>query len=118
MSSIPLQPDARIPLRFGDLADRRAEEALLIEGTALAPEGPAVARFSAAALPFHPIGCACCAPRSGAVQALHRLHLDRARGQAPWFTAVLAIASDAGRAAVDAALETDPAIRAWFRPAP
>jgi hypothetical protein len=113
-----LQPDARIPLRFGDLADRRAEEALLIEGTALAPEGVAVARFSAAAQPFHPIGCACCTPRTGAMQALHRLHLDRARGHAPWFTAVLAVASETGRNAIHAALTSDPAIQAWFRTGP
>src|SRR5487761_2094223 len=95
--------DARLPLRFGTLAQAGPETALLIEGDAPAPAGGGVARFALPiGLPRHAIGCTCCAPRGPAAEALGRLFLARARGGS-WFREVLAVASPAGQAAVRAA---------------
>lgn len=84
---------------------------------AAGPGGPAPARaaFSPAAA-RHAIGCACCAGRSPAAQALDRLFQQRARGQCAWFDHVLALApSPAGAAMLAAALAEDVLTRARFR---
>lgn len=78
---------------------------------------PAAARaaFSAAAA-RHAIGCACCAGRSPAAQALDRLFQQRARGQCAWFDRVLALVpSPAGAAMLASALADDVLTRARFR---
>ena len=107
--------DARLPLRFGTLDRAGPETALLIEGDAPAPAGVAVARFALPiGFPRHAIGCACCAPRGPAAEALGRLFLARARGGI-WFREVLAVASPAGQAAVRAALAEDVVTAARFR---
>jgi hypothetical protein len=105
--------DARLPLVFGRPEDAGPRDALLIEGEgAPAPDrdwflpGPETA---------HPAGCACCAARNGAGIALSRLLLARARGQALFFARVVAVTlSPAGRAAVEAALRSDPLAAACF----
>ncbi|MGC8475676.1 MAG: hypothetical protein ACP5NP_04915 [Acetobacteraceae bacterium] len=111
--------DPRIPLRLGPLAEAPPGAALLIEGDIPAPSGALaghpLARFTARPSPFHPAGCACCAPRNAAAQALARLFLARARGGA-WFTQVQAVtATPAGAAAVRAALAADSLTAARFR---
>jgi len=107
--------DARLPVRFGSVEEASADEALLIEGNLPAPTSRAAERFTISANTSHPAGCACCAPRSSAAQALARLFLARARGDAPFFREVLVVTGTMGEAAVRAALESDPLASAWFR---
>ncbi|WP_241665363.1 hypothetical protein [Teichococcus oryzae] len=117
--------DARIPVRLLDMPDappRAGSEALsgavllAEDGAALPPGAARVEHFAAPPAGAHPAGCACCQPRNPVAIALDRLFLARARGQAPWFTEVLAIArSEAGRDAIAAALQGDSVTRARFR---
>jgi hypothetical protein len=105
--------DPRIPVMFGARGAAGAEDGLLLEGRGT--DGPGVAWFS---LPkaAHVLGCACCPPRNAAGQALGRLFLARARGESVFFRRVVAVVtSEAGRAAVLAALEGDPLASAAFR---
>jgi hypothetical protein len=99
------------------LAAAGAPAAVLAEGPA-APElpvGMALAAFTPANGP-HPAGCNCCAGRSPAAAALDALFQGRVRGHHPWFTRVLALpASAAGRAEIQAALESDAVTMARFR---
>lgn len=112
--------DARIPVRFGRVEDAGPEDALLVEGEGV-PEGApapvpdrAVAWFRPG---VHAPGCACCAPRGAAAEALTRLFLDRVRGKVPPFRAVVAAVSGAeGEAAVRAAVAGDPLVSVRFRP--
>lgn len=108
--------DPRIVVRFGRLDDVPSEAALLLEGDMAGPAGPPTARFEARARFGHPVGCACCVPRGPVAEALSRLYLARARGEAPLFGQVLVVtASSAGRAAVKDALAGDMLTRARFR---
>jgi hypothetical protein len=108
--------DARVPVRFAAPDQVGADDALLIEGGAPAPSGHAVARFVLPEAPTHPIGCACCLPRGPVAEALTRLFLTRVRGEVGFFRAVLALpASEAGEAAIRAALADDPLVSARFR---
>lgn len=128
-------PDPRIPVIL--LADAAAlAEALAAPGAGPmavleeAPPGPpptrtppggaqapAHAAFTPAAA-RHAFGCACCAGRSPAAQALDGLFQRRARGQCPWFDRVLALApSPAGAAMLATALAEDVLTQARFRPA-
>jgi hypothetical protein len=111
--------DGRIGVRFGAVGDAGPDDALLIEGDASA-DRPAVARFAIIArIAAHPIGCACCAPRGPTADALGRLFLARARGEMPWFHRVVAVThTDAGAAAVRAALQEDVVTTARFRADP
>ena len=110
--------DARCPLRLlDDAATAPAGAIVLAEDGAVLPAAPArVERFAAPPPGAHPLGCACCQPRNPAAIALDRLFLARARGQAPWFTEVVAlIRTEDGRAAIHAALENDSVTAARFR---
>ncbi len=107
--------DARLPIRFGTAEEAKRDAAFLIEGTAAAPPGRIAEHFLLPAGPTHPPGCTCCAGRSPAAQALSRLFLARARGEAPMFREIVAVASPAGQAAVRAAVKQDPLASAWFR---
>ncbi len=108
--------DPRLPVRFGVISDAAPDVALLIEGDAPAPAGIACARFAARPGIGHGAGCACCAPRCPAAEALARLFLARVRGQTAPFQAVVAVtSSEAGRRAVRAALGADPMSVARFR---
>ncbi len=115
---MPVFVDARLPVRFGPIDAVGPESALLIEGDAPAPPGVPVARFVLAASsypPGHPPGCACCAPRGPAAEALGRLFLDRARGGRLFRDVVAVTRGPAGKAAVRAALAQDLLAAARFR---
>ncbi len=107
--------DARIALVFGNEADARPTDALLLEG-----EGePARGRdfFVPGAAPVHPADCTCCTPRNGAAMALARLILARGRGTGVFFDRVMAVVqTPGGRAAVLTALERDPIVSCVCRP--
>ena len=92
------------------------DDALLIEGVAPAPVGHAVERFRLSPrLAGHPLGCPCCIPRGPVAEALGRLFLARARGEAVWFRSVAVLATPAGEAAVRAALAEDQVSAGRFR---
>lgn len=121
---MPWSLDARIPLVT--VADPAALEAALASGEPAAAlveaDGPepagavAVERFEAAGGP-HPLACNCCSGRSPAALALDRLFQARVRGSVGWFRRVVACApTEAARAALSAALQTDPVTGARFRP--
>ena len=108
--------DARLPLCFGSASAGGSGTALLVEGEMPVPDGVALARFTPGPVTLHPGGCACCAARSSAAEALSRLFLARARGDVAFFHSVIAVVSGAdGRGAVLAALAADPATTARFR---
>lgn len=109
--------DARTPLRLLDTAEIPPGAVVLAEDGATLPARPLrVERFAAPLLTGHPIGCACCQPRSPVSIALDRLFLARLRGDAPWFTEVVALTRTAeGRAAVAAAVAGDSVTAARFR---
>jgi hypothetical protein len=103
--------DTRLELVFGVTADAAPGDALLLEGRGT--DGPGRAWFAVSA--WHAPGCACCAPRNQAGQALSRLWLGRARGEGPLFARVIAVTvTPSGRDAVMAALEADPLASACF----
>jgi hypothetical protein len=111
--------DARTPVRLlGDAAEAPPGAVVLAEDGAALPAGALrVERYATPVATAHPIGCACCQPRSPAAVALDRLFLARMRGDAPWFKEVVAVAAtEAGRAAVTAALAGDSVTVARFRP--
>jgi hypothetical protein len=105
--------DARVSVRFGVVDPEAA--ALVADGL---PDPPACAvwRFTPeAAQPGHAPGCACCAPRLAAAEALRRLFLARAKGEVAFFRSVSVFASAAAEVALRTALQTDPMLAAWFR---
>ncbi|HQT46880.1 MAG TPA: hypothetical protein PLY97_06615 [Acidocella sp.] len=99
----------RIQILFAEPGD-----AFLTEGPFEAPNGAYAQRFT---LPksSHQIGCACCAPRGPASQALAAMFRARATGVAPYFKSVTILASPAGEDAVRAALEGDVLTAARYR---
>jgi hypothetical protein len=107
--------DARIPVVFvSDPSEAGAQDALLLEGDAQAPEGALVARFTAGG--DHALTCACCTGRSGAARALSDMFVARARGQAAFFRRVCVVSRSAeGRDAVMEALSGDVLASGWFR---
>ena len=109
--------DARVPVRFGELADAGEGDALLLP-SGMPPPAGWPAEVLSDALPGHAAGCACCQPRNAAAQALAALFLRRARGEVGWFRQVLAVTGPAEAAMVRAALDTDPLTTARFRPSP
>lgn len=108
-----MRMDARLPVRFGVLADAREGDAVLLPAGAVPPAGRAVAVLDAG--PGHPGGCACCPPRNAAAQALGTLFLRRAKGEGPLFRAVLAAVGPADAAAVRAALAEDALVAGRYR---
>ncbi len=105
--------DARIPLRFGNLADRTTTDAVLTDGSAGSMDGPS-AQFSVREMD-HPAGCACCRPQTAAAAALAGLFRTRAVTPGAAFASVLAVVSAAGEAAVRDALASDPVVSARYR---
>lgn len=93
--------DARVPVAFGPLSEAGDGDAVLA-----GPFGPA---------PGHSAGCACCAPRAPAAEALSRLFTQRARGEVAFFRRVLVVADEADASAVRTALASDPVASARFR---
>jgi len=91
-----------------------AADAVLVAGDAVVTGGVACERFSRTGNPLHGVGCACCAPRGPAAEALGRLFLARARGVVPWFSRVVVVADEIGVAAVRAALAGDAVTMARF----
>lgn len=102
----------RIPVSFGGAV--APDDAVLIEGDAPAPPAAWVERFHLPANPLHGVGCACCAPRGPAAEALSRLFLARARGASRFFPRLVVIASERGIEAVRVALVADPVTAAHF----
>ena len=108
--------DGRIAVLIGALADAGAGDALLIEGDRPAPASSLLQRFQGARVSGHLVGCACCALRSPAAEALGRLFLDRLRDGAAYFNRVVAVPATAeGEAALRDALADDLLTRARFR---
>ena len=95
-----LMVDARVEVVFGRASEAREGDVVLSEGLAGV---------------CHPIGCACCTPRSASADALSRLFLQRARGEVAFFRRVLVDADEVGQAAVRIALQSDPVVSARFR---
>ena len=93
--------DARVPVVFGTPSET-GDGDIVVAG----PFGPA---------PGHFAGCACCAPRAPAAEALGRLFTQRARGEVAFFRRVLVVADEAEAGAIRTALETDPVASARFR---
>lgn len=108
--------DARTPVRLN--GSPAPGGVWLLEDGAPAPADAAwIERFPTPVPGAHPIGCACCQPRSGAALALDRLFLARAKGQAPWFAEVFAAsATELGAMALRQALTEDPVARTRFKP--
>jgi hypothetical protein len=92
----PALSDPRIPIAFGVIPDA--------DDIVLATDFPA--RLG------HTAGCACCAPRGAAAEALTKLFLARTTGRGQPFNRVV-ITSDP--APVLAALAGDPLVSARFR---
>lgn len=109
--------DDRVPVRFGPADTAGPHEALLVEGEALTPAGHATAQFKVSiGRAGHRLGCPCCTPRGPVGEALGRLFLARARAEAPFFNAVVAVvATPAGEASVRAALAEDQLSASRFR---
>jgi hypothetical protein len=111
--------DARLPIRFGHLASLRPDEAVLLpEGEpGSVPDGHAVQRFArGAGDAAHPAACPCCVPRGPLAAALTSLFLARARGEVPFFTAVLVAGGDErAEAAIREALRRDPLVGGRYR---
>lgn len=99
----------RIPLRWSGTGT-----AYLVEDGQAVPAGAYVMRFNVGAARHMP-GCACCAGRSPAAQALGQIFQARATAAAPFFTELIVLASAAGQAAIRAALAEDVIARARFK---
>jgi hypothetical protein len=105
--------DARIPVVFVEEAAPGTHDAVLHEG--VGPSEPAWEWFTAIGGPHAP-GCACCASRNAAGQAIARLMLARGRGTGLFFTRILVVTrSQDGRDAVLRALSDDPIAASFCR---
>lgn len=109
--------DARLPLRFGTLADARDGDAVLLSHGTPAPPGLLTAWLEGGVdtAAGHPTGCACCIPRNAAALALSLLFLRRGRGEVAAFKTVLAAVGAADADLVQAALQSDPLVSGRFR---
>jgi hypothetical protein len=110
-------PDDRVPVWFGSGEAAGPDAALLVEGDTVVSAGHVMARFRLGpGLTGHPVGCTCCVPRGPVAEALGRLFLARARGEAAFFRSVVAVvATQAGEAAVRAELGEDQVSAGRFR---
>ncbi|SHI38971.1 hypothetical protein SAMN02745194_00223 [Roseomonas rosea] len=121
---MPVFADGRIPVSVvADEAGLRASlaarpgAALLAEAApaTLPPGVVATAGFDPAAP--HPVACTCCVGRSPLAQALDALFLARVKGQAKWFTRVVALLpAEEARIALDEALRGDSVVASRYRP--
>jgi hypothetical protein len=106
--------DARIPIVFG--GEPSPDDAILVEDGRDMPETGYAVRFAVAGgQPGHVIGCACCSLRGPAADALGRIFMARARGEAPFFGRVVVLASVDGETAIREALTGDVVTRARYR---
>ena len=110
-------PDDRVPVWFGSGEAAGPDAALLVEGDTVVSAGHVMARFRLGpGLTGHPVGCTCCVPRGPVAEALGRLFLARARGEAAFFRSVVAVvATPVGEAAIRAALARDHVSAGRFR---
>ena len=104
--------DARLPVRFGPLQARMADEAVLMDNDT--PAANPVGRFTTGP-GGHAPGCRCCTLRSSASLALATLFRERATGGGVAFRGVLAVVGPEGEAAVRAALESDLLVAGRYR---
>jgi hypothetical protein len=102
---MPIFVDARIQVVFAEAASAGPDDALLVADDA--PERPG-----------HAAGCTCCAPRGAVAEALSRLFLARARGEAPFFRRVVVAAGPEAETRVRAALDRDAFLAGRYRLAP
>ncbi len=107
-------PDSRIPVVFGTLAQAGAADALLLDGDAAAPPGRVVGRVAGVAAAHAP-GCNCCVSRSAVALAMAALFLARARGEVAAFPRLLVSLDAAGEAAVRDALAGDRLVAGRYR---
>lgn len=106
--------DARIPVAFG--GQPGPDDAFLVEDGQKMPGAAYAVRFApAGGKPGHVAGCACCTLRGPAADALRRMFLARARGEAPFFARVIVLASSDGAAAIRDALTQDVVTQARYR---
>ena len=107
--------DSRILLiRASATQPTAPSDAILREGRGA--DAPNQAWFQPVTTQEHGPACVCCAPRNAAGIAIATLLFASARGQAPAFQRLLVITTtQAGAAAVDHALATDPLVKARFR---
>ncbi len=94
--------DARVPVRFGSLADAGADDAVL----SLVAAGPGT---------LHAAACLCCRPRGLVATELARLFQARAKGAVPFFRAVVVVVSPGGEAAVRTVIAAEPLVSGRFR---
>jgi hypothetical protein len=105
--------DFLIPVVFDTAGEAGADDVVLREGED-APDGSAA--FQPDDLAGHAPGCGCCAARNPAGRALGALLAARARGEVAYFRRVIVVArSEAGRQAVEHALDGDAVVSECFR---
>ena len=121
---MPVFADGRIPVLI--VADEQAMAAALAAGpeAAVLAEAPppllpagavAVARLEADG-PVHAAACICCAGRPAATRALDALFLSRVKGQARWFSRVVAVVpEEAARRALATVLREDAVTASRYR---
>jgi hypothetical protein len=107
-----MEQDTRIPVFFGQQPG--ADDMVLLQEGFAPPATGHVLRFAIGSSSHLP-GCSCCVARSPAASALAAAFRARATGQAPYFTRLLVLASEAGRLDMEAALAQDVLCRARFR---
>jgi len=106
--------DARIPVAFR--GSPGPNDAFLVQDGRNMPDSGYAVRFAlAGGKPGHVIGCACCTLRGPAADALGRMFMARARGEAPFFARVIVLASPEGEAAIRDALAQDVVTQARYR---
>lgn len=107
--------DGRIPVRLGSPEEAGPDCALLIEDGPDRPGTGSVAYFMPGPAAGHPAGCACCASRRPAAEALTRLFLAHVRDGSPLAGVIAVTRTRAGRRAVLDALNGDMLTKARFR---
>ena len=101
-------------MSFGALPEAGAPTAWVsLDPLPALPPGAVVAVSFEGAAALHPAGCACCAGRTPAAEALDRLFQARVRGTCAWFDRV--VAEPAATLAIAAALREDALASARYR---
>jgi hypothetical protein len=106
--------DMRLPVVFGGVPGE-ADAVLLENGRAMPAAGYVMTLSLGTPVPGHKAGCACCAPRTAAGQALGALFRERATGAAPLFSRVVVLAAPDGEAAIRRAIRDDVIAAARYR---